>query len=162
MTPASLAPQWSDEFALHAPGLKVLLYEGWTKTSVPITQADAARARAKRQATRNMKRAGGSRSQKGKKRLADSNYESETDPDDDDNEGKLTDWCGYVSEYDVCITTFNTLQQDLNVARAPPTRPRRSTAEYSRTVRPRSPLILCEWYRVIMDEVQMVGGGKAE
>jgi E3 ubiquitin-protein ligase SHPRH len=28
--------------------------------------------------------------------------------------------------------------------------------------RPRSPLVMCEWYRVVMDEVQMVGGGKTE
>lgn len=71
------------------------------------------------------------------------------------------DWCTYINTFDVCITTYNILQQDLNVARPPPTRPRRSNVEYNREARARSPLIMCEWHRVIMDEVQMVGGGKA-
>ncbi|OCH83870.1 hypothetical protein OBBRIDRAFT_786844 [Obba rivulosa] len=161
VTPSSLASQWIDEFALHAPTLKVLLYEGWAKAPVPITEADKAKARAKRLRAKNKSK---KRARKGKGRLADSDDEYESDSMQDDGRAgeEIADWCNFVSGYDVCITTFNTLQQDLNVARAPPTRPRRAVAEYSRTARPRSPLIMCEWYRVIMDEVQMVGGGKAE
>jgi E3 ubiquitin-protein ligase SHPRH len=34
--------------------------------------------------------------------------------------------------------------------------------DYFEEDRIRSPLIMCEWYRVIMDEVQMVGDGKVE
>ena len=78
-----------------------------------------------------------------------------------DDDG-LVDWCTYVSGYDVVITTYNILQQDLGVARPPPVRPRRSNVQYSNLERSRSPLIMCEWYRVIMDEVQMAGGGKTE
>ena len=84
---------------------------------------------------------------------------------DEDAEPKITDgmdWVAFVNTFDVVITTYNILQQDLNVARAPPVRPRRQVAEYSRTERARSPLIMVEWFRVIMDEVQMVGGGKTE
>lgn len=84
---------------------------------------------------------------------------------DGDSETKITDdmdWAAFVNTFDVVITTYNVLQQDLNVARAPPVRPRRGVAEYSRTERARSPLIMVEWFRVIMDEVQMVGGGKTE
>ena len=80
-------------------------------------------------------------------------------PAPDDNNGK---WCSYINEYDVCITTYNVLTNDLHVARPPARRPRRDGASYANTVRQRSPLVTCEWYRVIMDEVQMVGGGKAE
>jgi len=31
VTPPTLAGQWYDELCAHAPSLKVLLYEGWTK-----------------------------------------------------------------------------------------------------------------------------------
>ena len=84
------------------------------------------------------------------------------DEDKDMNEDEVVDWCTYVNTFDVCITTYNVLQQDLGVARPPPTRPRRAFVQYSTVHRTRSPLVMCEWYRVIMDEVQMVGGGQTE
>lgn len=72
------------------------------------------------------------------------------------------EWCSYINEYDVCITTYNILTNDLHAARPPVGRPRRGVASYVTIPRQRSPLVTCEWYRVIMDEVQMVGGGKTE
>lgn len=81
---------------------------------------------------------------------------------EEEAEEELVDWCNYVNQFDVCITTYNVLQQDLGIARPPPDRPRRSIATYINIERSRSPLVMCEWYRVIMDEVQMVGGGKTE
>ena len=84
--------------------------------------------------------------------------EGETPAPEDNNE----EWCSYINEYDVCITTYNVLTSDLHVARPPARRPRREVATYVNIVRQRSPLVTCEWYRVIMDEVQMVGGGKTE
>ncbi|KAK7680847.1 hypothetical protein QCA50_016157 [Cerrena zonata] len=89
--------------------------------------------------------------------MVDSPATSNSDPQDG-----LVDWCTYVSDFDVVITTYNVLQQDLGVARPPPVRPRRNNVQYSNLERSRSPLIMCEWYRVIMDEVQMAGGGKTE
>ena len=83
------------------------------------------------------------------------------DVDADVDDG-LMDWCTYVNAFDVCITTYNVLQHELGVARPPPVRPRRTIATYYNVERSRSPLVMCEWYRVIMDEVQMVGGGKTE
>jgi len=80
----------------------------------------------------------------------------------DENNEEIVDWCSYINTFDICITTYNTLRQDLSVARAIPVRPRREDVVYSNTGRARSPLVMCEWYRVIMDEVQMVGGGKIE
>lgn len=77
---------------------------------------------------------------------------------DDPNEG----WCSHINTYDVCITTYNVLTNDLHVARPPARRPRRNGVSYLNIERQRSPLVTCEWYRVIMDEVQMVGGGKTE
>lgn len=79
-----------------------------------------------------------------------------------DDKEDILDWCTYINTFDVCITTYNTLRLDLSVARAPPVRPRREDVVYSNMERARSPLVMCEWHRVIMDEVQMVGGGKIE
>jgi E3 ubiquitin-protein ligase SHPRH len=74
----------------------------------------------------------------------------------------ILDWPAYINQYDVCITTYNVLRLDTTVARAPLKRPRRQDVEYKNLERPRSPLVVCEWYRVIMDEVQMMGMGKSE
>ena len=74
----------------------------------------------------------------------------------------IIDWCTYVNDFDVVVATYTDLRNDLNVARPTVKRPRRGTAVYSNVDRPRSPLIMCEWHRVVMDEVQMVGGGKVE
>ncbi|KAI0321149.1 SNF2 family N-terminal domain-containing protein [Amylostereum chailletii] len=134
VTPSSLAQQWIDELAAHAPVLKVLVYDGWSKLPAFVRTTSN---------TPPTKLTG--KAKTGNNAVAE---ESETD------------WCSYVNRFDVCITTYNVLQQDLNVARPPPRRPRRKTADYSRTERPRSPLVMCEFFRVIMDEVQMVGGGK--
>lgn len=65
----------------------------------------------------------------------------------------LDNWPTYINDFDVCVTTYDILRQDLVVARAAPSRPVRQTAEYSKYKRPISPLVMCEWYRVIMDEV---------
>ncbi|KAI6007072.1 SNF2 family N-terminal domain-containing protein [Pisolithus albus] len=139
ITPPSLAQQWADELATHAPSLKVLVYEGWSKVGVPITEAAAEEEREKRRAAtlRNNRKAKGS-------------------------EADVLDWCSYVNQFDVCIMTYNVLRLDMVVARAPPKRPRRQDVSYSNLERPRSPLVMCEWYRVIMDEVQMMGAGKSE
>ncbi|KAK7680848.1 hypothetical protein QCA50_016158 [Cerrena zonata] len=48
VTPASLAPQWADELAKHAPTLKVLIYEGWSKVKVPISEAELEAVRKER------------------------------------------------------------------------------------------------------------------
>lgn len=80
----------------------------------------------------------------------------------DDPATAHSNWCAYINEYDVCITTYAMMAQDLGVAKPPVQRPRRADVVYSNTERMRSPLVTCDWWRVIMDEVQMVGGGKTE
>ncbi|OBZ74793.1 putative ATP-dependent helicase IRC20 [Grifola frondosa] len=140
VTPSSLAPQWTDELANHAPSLKVLIYDGWTTVPVPITEGGVVSERLQRGKSKRM--------------------DGAVTPMDVDEE--VLDWCAYVNRFDVCITTYNVLQQDLGVARPPPDRPRRSFVQYRNVEHQRSPLVMCEWYRVIMDEVQMAGGGKTE
>ncbi|KAI0641041.1 SNF2 family N-terminal domain-containing protein [Trametes meyenii] len=164
VTPPSLAPQWADELAIHAPTLKVLVYEGWQKVKVPITQHDVAlehekrlKQMAKGKGTAPLARA---HKRKGVPKGDEMDVDEVEGGENEDNE--VQDWCAYVNTFDVCITTYSVLQQDLGVARPPPKRPRRAFVDYGDTSRARSPLVMCEWYRVIMDEVQMVGGGKAE
>lgn len=148
---------------------------------VPITEYDVEierhRRRSGRSTANSIKSGRGKRKVKGKKGKA--KYVDSDDSDDDDymdvdkpmlsvtstsgdDEEEILDWCSYINTFDVCITTYNTLRQDLSVARAPPPRPRREDVVYSNVERARSPLVMCEWYRVVMDEVQMVGGGKIE
>ncbi|KAK0502526.1 SNF2 family N-terminal domain-containing protein [Armillaria luteobubalina] len=141
VTPPALASQWMDELATHAPTLKVLEYDGWSKVPVPINATQLEEERARRAKT-NQKR-----SKKGRA----------PEPLDD-----IVDWCTWVNNFDVVVTTYNVLKTDFNVARAAPVRPRRADVVYSNVERPRSPLVMCEWQRVVMDEVQMVGGGKTE
>ncbi|KAF8196665.1 SNF2 family N-terminal domain-containing protein [Mycena galopus ATCC 62051] len=172
VTPPSLATQWIDELKLHAPSLKVLVYEGWTKVVVPLTASDIEKERARRvQAASKAKKAKTkgkgkgkkTKNGKGKKKTDSEDEDIDLDEDEDDEDvGEILDWCSYVHSFDVVITTYQTLKTDLNVARAPPKRPRREDVVYTTVERPRSPLILVEWNRVVMDEVQMVGGGNVE
>ncbi|KAJ7918695.1 SNF2 family N-terminal domain-containing protein [Mycena leptocephala] len=157
----------------HAPSLKVLMYEGWTKVTVPITASDIekerlnrlrAASRGKRKDNSNKKK---KRKGKGRKKYTSDSEDEDTEDELDEGEagediGEIIDWCSYVQGFDVVITTYQTLKTDVNVARAAPKRPRREDVVYSNVERPRSPLILVEWNRVVMDEVQMVGGGHVE
>ncbi|EGN92623.1 hypothetical protein SERLA73DRAFT_79438 [Serpula lacrymans var. lacrymans S7.3] len=171
VTPPSLAPQWADELANHAPTLKVFVYDGWAKVGVPITEADAKAERERLRYRGKPKKVSNTKSRKRKRKS--SAFDSDTEMDDEEQTStsrledtgggdKVLDWCSYINSYDVCITTYNVLRQDFTVARAAPKRPRRQAVVYSNVERPRSPLVMCEWYRVIMDEVQMMGSGKSE
>lgn len=53
------------------------------------------------------------------------------------------------------------MAQDLAVAHPAPPRSRRKNVDYKQNERPRSPLIMVEWWRVIMDEVQLSGDQSA-
>ncbi|KZS95380.1 hypothetical protein SISNIDRAFT_408473 [Sistotremastrum niveocremeum HHB9708] len=154
VTPQSLAEQWLDEIKRHTPHLKVFVYPGWSRLEVPITEEDAMlqREKLKRKEIRTRVR---------------SHSRGESDKENDmildEIDSSVMDWATYVNQFDIVITNFTILQQDLSVARAPMARPRREAAmnRYNEGQRPRSPLIMVEWARAIMDEVQLVGTGKA-
>jgi E3 ubiquitin-protein ligase SHPRH len=146
VTPPSLAGQWKEEFEKHAPSLKILIYDGWSKVKVPLTKRAVELQNVKQADLPKTKK----KKSKGKKAAVAS------DAMDVDSEG--TEWPEFVHGYDVVITTYQTLRSDLSVAYPDPKRPRRTAVVYER---PRSPLVMVEWKRVVMDEVQMVGGGKA-
>lgn len=63
-------------------------------------------------------------------------------------------WVQKVSQADIVLATYQNLAADWNVAAPPVKRARRSTAAYVEHARPRSALLLCDWRRVAIDEIQ--------
>lgn len=167
VTPPTLASQWADELAAHAPSLKVLVYDGWSKVTVPITQTQVEEQRVKMQKAqaKALKKAIKLKAKNTGKNKKNADAPDEMDVDlvhEQAEDIEILDWYSYVNAFDVVITTYAVLRSDFNVARAVPDRPRREDVVYTNLERPRSPLVMVEWNRVIMDEVQMVGGGKTE
>lgn len=144
VTPPALAVQWKEELAKHAPTLKVYMYQGYEKLEVPITKDDVEALKKKRK-------------MKSKK-----NSKAREDPVDEDEEEEVLEWVHFINQFDVCIVNYDVLRGDLYVARPPPSRPRRTDVIYRNLSRPRSPLVSVEWFRVVMDEVQMAKGTKTE
>ncbi|OJA13266.1 hypothetical protein AZE42_10364 [Rhizopogon vesiculosus] len=184
-TPPPLAPQWTDELAAHAPGLKVLVHEGWSKVDVPITLDDVENDGAMSISPKVDRMEVDLKNANGKSRVIDEEDamvidEEWTSTGKDDG---ILVWCSYVNTFDVCITTYNVFRQ---IEFGPPdglqneSRPipppikaelinqlalagiRRADVEYSNLDRPRSPPVMCEWYRVLMDVVQMMWTAKSE
>ena len=146
-----------DEIAAHSPSLKVMIYRGWNKDQFHRTMSSQPNKPIKSDKTGKRK--------KYVINEGPSNRSTPSVPDgieDDDASDEVPQWSLDANEYDIWITTYTVLAHELPVARAPVVRPRREVATYSNAERMRSPLVTLEWYRVIMDEVQMVGGGKTE
>jgi E3 ubiquitin-protein ligase SHPRH len=72
------------------------------------------------------------------------------------------EWAHFCQEYDVVITTYPVMTHELSVAKGAVSRPRRDNVEYGERSLPKSPLIMVEFWRVIMDEVQLSGGTNTE
>ena len=167
-----------------------MIYDGWSKVPVPITKSQIREAKRKILKSRGIKPPSSQAKltvtgtvRNGKLKIhgrnkdklgsvivvdmdgdVDMSLSSKTSASANGEEGgiEVQDWLSYVSSFDVVIVTYPVLRADFNVAHAAPLRPRRADVTYSNVDRPRSPLVMCEWYRVVMDEVQMVGGGKTE
>ncbi|KAF9566044.1 hypothetical protein CPC08DRAFT_682833 [Agrocybe pediades] len=182
VTPPALAPQWKAEFEKHAPSLKVLIYDGWTKVRVPITKTERelarfakleaqSKAKERKKATALLaKSKSKAKTTKGKGKKKQSSADEDVDMEEEMMEegsmsrsdaGEILEWCDYVHQFDVVITTYPTLRAEIHVARPPPERMVREDGTYYAPDRIRSPLVMVEWKRVVMDEVQMVGGGNA-
>ncbi|WVF70051.1 hypothetical protein IAT40_004838 [Kwoniella sp. CBS 6097] len=179
VTPPSLLKQWVAEMQRHAPTLRVCVYEGWRSLQKGIDKQRAARLKAegsKAEATRkrkaeqlrNQTRAKYARKFDGT-RVKSEPEEVEVIEIDEEKEGTLQvtqrQFVEYVRAHDVVahihLIAFTELylavSQDLKVALPAPPRSRRSNANYKPNERPRSPLVMVEWWRVIMDEVQLHG-----
>ncbi|OAA52024.1 SNF2-related protein [Metarhizium rileyi] len=74
---------------------------------------------------------------------------------DGDEETIIEDLCGY----DVVITTYSVLSAELHFAFEPPQRSRRYERAYPRTT---SPLVKISWWRLCLDEAQMIENGYSQ
>ncbi|KAH6689544.1 E3 ubiquitin-protein ligase [Plectosphaerella plurivora] len=61
-----------------------------------------------------------------------------------------------LAHQDVVLTTYNVLTSELHYATKPPDRSRRRERAYAR---PKSPLVQISWWRVCLDEAQMIESG---
>lgn len=61
-----------------------------------------------------------------------------------------------LDTYDVIVTTYTVLSQEVHFATAPPERSRRHERVYERQI---SPLVKMLWWRVCLDEAQMIESG---
>lgn len=68
----------------------------------------------------------------------------------------LVGWLAQAAQADVVITTTAIAAADFDVSEVPPKRTRNAKSGNNRE-RPKSALVLLEWWRVVMDEVQLVG-----
>ncbi|BEI82473.1 hypothetical protein CcaverHIS002_0303410 [Cutaneotrichosporon cavernicola] len=181
VTPLPLLQQWVSEMNTHAPNLRICVYPGWKAliTQLRAKRKEIAKAQRQREVeslkrkSKKMRNSTRRKYAKGRNsERVDVEMESSDESDDEDETGNdgahstllaLTQqaFLDYVRGHDVVITTYQTLGEDLTVANPAPVRSRRSTAKYNLEERPRSPLVMCEWWRVIMDEVQLHGDQSA-
>jgi E3 ubiquitin-protein ligase SHPRH len=83
------------------------------------------------------------------------------DVDANPEKSTMDRWVQKVTQADIVLTTYQNLAADWNVAAPPVKRARRSTAAYVEYARPRSALLLCDWRRVAIDEIQTLDIGSA-
>ncbi|PON30261.1 hypothetical protein TGAM01_v200700 [Trichoderma gamsii] len=75
---------------------------------------------------------------------------------DKDGEARLV---AELAGYDVVVTTYSVLSAELHFAISPPERSRRHERAYSRVI---SPLVQILWWRVCLDEAQMIESGVSQ
>ena len=61
-----------------------------------------------------------------------------------------------LSAYDIVVTTYSVLRAELHFAKTPPKRDLRNEPAYERT---KSPLVQISWWRLCLDEAQMIENG---
>ncbi|KAF4338808.1 rad8 and Rdh54p [Fusarium beomiforme] len=64
-----------------------------------------------------------------------------------------------LAGHDIIITTYSVLSSELHYTTAPPERSRRHARVYDR---PRSPLVQISWWRICLDEAQMIESGYSQ
>ncbi|MCJ1471859.1 hypothetical protein MMC13_000500 [Lambiella insularis] len=105
IAPPSILQQWKSEIQNHAPGLKVMIYEGI--------------------------------------------HSFDKHADDEEMLQQLL-------EQDVVLTTYHILGKEIHYSSATPERKMRHGKKYERR---QSPLVRIDWWRVVLDECQMVESG---
>jgi E3 ubiquitin-protein ligase SHPRH len=64
-----------------------------------------------------------------------------------------------LAGHDIILTTYSVLSSELHFTTAPPERSRRHARVYDR---PRSPLVQISWWRICLDEAQMIESGYSQ
>ncbi|KAF9775920.1 hypothetical protein IL306_005917 [Fusarium sp. DS 682] len=64
-----------------------------------------------------------------------------------------------LAGHDIILTTYSVLSSELHYTTAPPERSRRHARVYDR---PRSPLVQISWWRICLDEAQMIESGYSQ
>jgi E3 ubiquitin-protein ligase SHPRH len=150
-----LQKQWIEELAKHAPSLKVVVFDGWKNMASMMASQTI-------QAPKRKKPAKWSKKKNKKNKESDDDETDEVMKDIVYETSVQEEWANFCQEYDVVITTYSVMTHELSVAKGAVSRPRRDNVEYGERSLPKSPLIMVEFWRVIMDEVQLSGGTNTE
>ncbi|KAJ6263409.1 hypothetical protein Dda_1972 [Drechslerella dactyloides] len=129
--PPSIIQQWTSELALHAPGLRVLEYKGTRDLVQRVSQ-----------------RRTGDRGKVSNGQYLDKILQLQQIPN-----SELVD---YLLEYDIVLSSYNVLASELHYAERPPERSMRHQKRYERRS---CPLVEISWWRVCLDEAQMIENG---
>ncbi|KAK6334059.1 hypothetical protein TWF696_002561 [Orbilia brochopaga] len=129
--PPSIIQQWVSELALHAPGLRVLEYRG-TRDLVQRVAQKKTGARGK---------------------VSNGKYLENILELQQITNAELID---YLLEYDIVLSSYTVLASELHYAERPPERSMRHQRRYERRS---CPLVEISWWRVCLDEAQMIENG---
>ncbi|KAF3903376.1 hypothetical protein ABW20_dc0104395 [Dactylellina cionopaga] len=129
--PPSIMQQWVNELSLHAPGLRVLKYSGTRE----LLQQVYRKKNSKNGKVSNEK-------------YMELSFELQSIPNSD-----LVD---HLLQYDIVLSTYNVLANEIYYAERPPDRSLRHEKKYERRS---CPLVEISWWRVCLDEAQMVESG---
>ncbi|KAK6529758.1 hypothetical protein TWF281_008919 [Arthrobotrys megalospora] len=129
--PPSIMQQWVNELELHAPGLRVLKYDGTRELTQLVYQ-----------------KKNGTRGRISTSRYKDLAIELQSIPN--------SDLIEHLLEYDIVLSSYNVLANELHYAERPPDRAFRNTKRYERRS---CPLVEIQWWRVCLDEAQMIESG---
>jgi len=169
VSPDSIREQWRFELKRHAPDLKVYVYEGIRSQVLHGEEQGAATAetegKKKRKRARRSDRGGDSSSKKDAAECSlwndgDSSRASSQsmpfDVMDGDGDGQPQISAEELAQYDVVLTTYTVLRTEVNYSQ------RADVIDALRYVKkydvPDSPLLSLSWWRVVLDEAQMVEG----
>ncbi|KAF3181411.1 hypothetical protein EYR41_004936 [Orbilia oligospora] len=129
--PPSIMQQWINELELHAPGLRVLKYDGTRDLTQLVYQ-----------------KKNGVKARVSNGRYRDLTTELQSIPN--------SDLIEYLLEYDIVLSSYNVLANEIHYAEKPPDRSLRQPKRFERRS---CPLVEIQWWRVCLDEAQMIESG---
>ncbi|EPS43153.1 hypothetical protein H072_2920 [Dactylellina haptotyla CBS 200.50] len=129
--PPSIMQQWVNELNLHAPGLRVLKYNGTRELVQMVYQKKNAL----------------------KGRVSNEKYMEMSFVLQGIPNAELVE---HLLQYDIVLSSYNVLANELHYAERPPDRALRHEKKYERRS---CPLVDMSWWRVCLDEAQMIENG---